>query len=232
MLEQRGHVPPGHGERAARYAGILAARLNLLPEDRRELELAARLHDVGKAGVRTSALGQRGVLTDDERASMREHPVRGARFLASVPSLARVAEAIRHHHEKYDGSGHPDGLRGDRIPLGARILAIADAYDLATSISPDGEPVPWPEALDRLREDRGTHFDPWLLDLFEAEIRSNPVPSRPLRPVMISTAGVMPYQATDDALRAFGVDGDLGETATLLDEEIEVLLDDGGVEPS
>ncbi|MHC5073062.1 MAG: HD-GYP domain-containing protein, partial [Planctomycetota bacterium] len=195
LLERRGLK--GHAERTCRYAMILAGRLGLTSEETRDLELAARLHDLGEAWLRPSLLDKNGPLDDGERACLRSLPDRGASILGRLPSLRRVAEIIRRHREKFDGSGYPDGLRGERIPLGARIVAIADAYDQLTTCASDGPPLAWPQALDRLQEDRGEHFDPWLLDLFEEEIRKAPVPE-PRNQVMISQAGVLPYKAAQE----------------------------------
>ncbi len=196
LLERRGLK--GHGERTCRYAMILAGRLGLTTEEIRDLEQAARLHDLGEAWLRPSLLDKNGPLDDGERACLRNLPDRGASVLGRLPSLRRVADIIRHHRERYDGSGYPDGLRGERIPLGARILAIADAYDQLTSCASRGRAARWPEALDTLSEDRGEHFDPWLLDLFEEEIRKAPVPKNPSREVTISMAGVLPYKAVQE----------------------------------
>ena len=193
LLERRGLT--GHAERTCRYAMILAQRLGLTSEETRDLEQAARLHDLGEAWLRPSLLDKDGPLDEGERACLRSLPDRGASVLGRLPSLRRVADIIRHHREKYDGSGYPDGLRGERIPLGARILAIADAYDQLTTCVSRGRPQRWPEALDSLSEDRGEHFDPWLLDLFEEEVRKAPVPKNASHQVMISAAGVLPYKA-------------------------------------
>lgn len=193
LLERRSL--PGHAERTCRYAMILAKRLGLTDEETRDLEVACRLHDLGEAWLRPSLLDKDGPLDEGERACLRSLPDRGASVLGQLPSLRRVAEIIRHHRERYDGSGYPDGLRGERIPLGARILAIADAYDQLTTCVTRGRVRRWPEALDTLCEDRGDHFDPWLLDLFEEEIRKAPTPRNASHQVMISAAGVLPYKA-------------------------------------
>jgi hypothetical protein len=221
QVERRDQTPPGHGARTARYALVLAERLDLLPADREELSLAARLHDLGKVAVRPALLEKAGPLDDEERASFRQHPDRGASFLQGIPTLRRIALMVRHHHEKYGGGGYPDGLRGDRIPIGARILAIADAYDVLTSAKLDGPAMAWPDALDRMREDRGEHFDPWLFDLFEEEIRRAPIPEQPIRYVMISTAGVVPYKVADEQASREGEDED--QAAEF--EELEVVPD-------
>lgn len=228
-LERRGITPPGHGERTSRYTRLLADRLELLPEDRTELELAARLHDMGKLWVRSSILRKVGPLNAVERESLRQHPERAARLLECVPTLRRVARSIRHHHERYDGDGFPHGLRGERIPLGARILAIADAYDQLTSWNIQGTPLTWPDALDKLREDRGVHFDPWLLDMFEDEIRKSPQPRAADVPVMISADGVVPYKAAEE-LRTEVEEEGAATFAELAEGDLELLADDGTAE--
>lgn len=197
-LEQRGCIPRGHGERTRRYAITLAERLGLDPASKRELAIAALLIDLGKVGVRPSALSKVGRLSEVERESLRQYPLRSAHLLAGLPGLRGAARIVRHHHEKYDGSGYPEGLRGERIPVRSRILAIADAYDLLTSMGPQGDAMSWPEALDRMHEDRGEHFDPDLLDLFEEEIRKAPTPTNRQSRVLISSAGVVPYKLAEE----------------------------------
>lgn len=222
-LERRGLTPPGHGDRTARYAAMLAARLSLLPEDRRELELACRVHDLGKAWLRPTVLEKQGPLDASEQESMRQHPVRAAAQLDAMPSLRRVAQIVRHQNECYGGSGHPDGLRGDRIPLGSRILAIATVYDVLTVCAAGDSPLEWQEALDKMAEDRGAVFDPWLLDLFAQEMRKSP-PGRADRPVMISPAGVV---ALRTAVASFAPDSetaeDLGQDIA---DELELMAED------
>jgi hypothetical protein len=235
-LEARGCALAGHGERTRRYAGILAERLDLEPHTRAAIETAAALLDLGNSGVRASALRKHGELTDVERASLRQAPVRGARLLSALPRAEDVADVVRHHREKYDGSGYPDGLRAERIPIGSRVVAIADAYDLLTTPGPRGGGLSWPLALERMREDRGEHFDPRLLDEFEAAIRERPVPAAPhSRPVVLhSPAGVVPYKLAEDRDDAAVEDVPTADSveAALLDEdlELEVLADDGGEE--
>jgi HD-GYP domain-containing protein (c-di-GMP phosphodiesterase class II) len=221
-LERRGLTPPGHGDRTARYAGMLAARLSLLPEDRRDLELACRVHDLGKAFLRPSVLEKQDLEPADQQ-SLRQHPVRAAAHLDSMPSLRRVAQIVRHQLECYGGSGQPDGLRGDRIPLGARILAIASVYDVLTVCAADDSPLEWQEALAKMAQDRGAVFDPWLLDLFAQEIRKSP-PGRSDRPVMISPAGVV---ALRTAVASFDNGEENGEDlAADLAEELELMSEE------
>jgi len=139
-----------------------------------------------------------GDLSEVERESLRQYPQRSAHLLAGLPGFRGVSRIVRHHHEKYDGSGYPEGLRGERIPVRSRILAIADAYDLLTSAGPHGCAMPWPEALDRMHEDRGEHFDPDLLDLFEEEIRKAPTPIKSDSRLLISSTGVVPYKRAEE----------------------------------
>jgi HD-GYP domain-containing protein (c-di-GMP phosphodiesterase class II) len=229
QVERRDQTPPGHCERTAKYSALLAERLSMCDDDCRDLELAARLHDVGKVAVRAALLAKKGPLTEEERATLRQHPERGASFFAGVPRLQRVAQIIRHHHEKYDGTGYPDGLRGDRIPLGARILAITDAYDVLTSRGINGTALAWMQALERMRVDRGEHFDPWLFDLFVAAIETTPMPEQPVRMLVISPQGVVPYKAAEPTPLEREVDASLDEEEVLeaASRDLEVVHEDG-----
>lgn len=225
-LERRRLVPPGHGERTARYAQVLASRLQLLPQDVRDLEMACRLHDLGKTWVRPSSLQKTDGLDQAERESLRQHPVRGADILQRMPELKRVSQFVRYQCEHYDGSGYPNGLRGERIPLGARILAIAAAYDLLTVCAIDGCQLTQDAALEQLAQDRGTLFDPWLLDLFAEEVRK--IPDEGGQPILISTAGAVPYKAADAPMSEDGEDDDLrfqreiaGDVEVMFDEPAE-----------
>ena len=197
-LEQRELVPSGHGGRTRRYALLMANKLDIDDHERRDLSEAALLLDIGKSCVRPSALVKSGRLDEIERESLRQHPVRGAHLLTGLPSLSGVALAIRHQQERYDGAGFPDGRRGPRIPLSSRILAISSAYDLLTCRRPGAGPMSWPDALDRLHEDRGELFDPELLDSFEQEIRLNAAPRPADDRIVISANGVLPYRAVHE----------------------------------
>lgn len=217
-LEQRGLVPAGHAERTARYALRLAERLELLPDDRRDLELACRLQDLGKAWLRPAVLVRREPLRPADQKSLQAHPVHAADHLGCLPGLRRVATIIRHRFEHHDGRGGPDALRGDRIPIGSRVLSIASSFDLLTTCG-DGRPLPWRTALERMAEDRGEVFDPWLFDLFADEIRRDPPVVQSDRPVMIVPGGSAPYRVESSALDEEGLDYDLGQ-------ELEVMLDE------
>ncbi|MGB3969495.1 MAG: HD domain-containing phosphohydrolase [Planctomycetota bacterium] len=218
-LERRRLVPPGHGERTAALAARLAERLQLLPADRADLALACRLVDLGKAAVRPSILQKQGQLTEVEAQSLQHHPVRAAEQMDVVPGLRRVGKILRHQLERYDGKGSPDGLRGDRIPLGARVLAVAAAFDVLTTCAAE-QPLSWQDALQQLGKERGEAFDPWLVDVLTEEVTKEP-PMPGDREVMIVPAGSMPWR---NATASDADDDGLG------DGELEVMLDDGGNE--
>lgn len=164
-LERQRVLVPGHADRTARLAGLLADRLGMIEADRQELDLACRLHELGKAWLRPALLHKEGVWDEADRDSLRNHPARAAALLESVPGLQEVAAIVRSQCERHDGAGWPNGLRGDRIPLGARILAVASRFDLIRS-GIHGWALGTEAALVQLRELRGSELDPWLVDLF------------------------------------------------------------------
>lgn len=219
-LEKRRLVPPGHGDRTARLAARIAERLQLLEADRNELDIACRLVDLGKASVRASILQKQGSLTDAEARSLEHHPVNAAEQLECVPALRRVAKILRHQLERYDGRGTPNGLRGDRLPLGSRILAIAASFDLLTTCAEE-TPLQWQEALQQLTKAKGEVFDPWLVELFAEEIERDP-PVSTDREVMIVPGSSLPWR-TVDADDADDADDDSSDE---LQSELEVMLDD------
>ena len=221
-LERRGLVPDGHGPRTSRYAMLLADRLSLVPMDRRDLALACRLADFGRAWIRPALL-QKKNLTQEEQALVRSHPVLAAERLDCLPSLRPVASIVRHQSERPDGCGLPEGLRNDRIPLGSRILAIASAFVRWTTCG-DPSPLSRDAALRRMAEERGEAYDPWLFDLFADCVRALPIDSKAAesdgadaKSVMILPAGSLPNAAQTE--REEGLDYDLGA-------ELEVMLEE------
>lgn len=150
-----------HSGRVARLCVATGRRLGLAEgEPIRELELAGLLHDIGKIGIPDAILGKTGRLTPAEFNIMRAHPEIGARIVSHVPGLERVAQAVLHHHERWDGTGYPCGLVGERIPLGSRIIAVADAFDSLTTVRPYRESISGAAALSELERSGGIHFDP------------------------------------------------------------------------
>lgn len=160
VLHERDGETADHSEREARYAEKIARRLGLTDDEIRVVVQAARLHDIGKVGVRDSVLRKAGPLTDEEWAEMTKHPVIGSDILNHLSLFRRGAKLVRHHHERYDGKGYPDGLKGEEIPLGSRIIAVADAFDAMISDRPYRKGIPVDEALRRLAAEAGRQFDP------------------------------------------------------------------------
>ncbi len=159
-----------HTERVGELAVRIARRVGL-PEERMEvLRWAGRLHDLGKIGIPNRILGKPGPLTPAEFEVMKQHPVRGWRVAARAGLLAQAAPIIRAHHERLDGSGYPDGLRGDEIPLEARIVAVADVWDALTSDRPYRKAMPLAQAVGIIRAEAGSRLDPRCVDALFAEL--------------------------------------------------------------
>jgi putative two-component system response regulator len=146
-VDSRNNLKSGHSEHLVAYVEQLGESLGFNEEDLQELRIAGWLHDIGKIGVPESILLKPGPLDAEETRIMREHPVRGENMCKPLKSLRRILPVIRHHHEKMDGSGYPDGLRGEDIPLKARILQVADIYDALTTPRPYRGVLPPEEAL-------------------------------------------------------------------------------------
>jgi putative nucleotidyltransferase with HDIG domain len=171
-LEAKDRYTHGHSARVTEYSLMIADRMNLSAEDLEQLRYAAQLHDVGKIGVDEAILRKPAALTNEERDAIQEHPVIGERILAPLDFLSRVKDIIRHHHERWDGRGYPDGLKGRDIQTLTQIMAVADAYDAMTSERPYRHAKSRDEALRELGRCKGTQFAPDVVDEFVAAIAS------------------------------------------------------------
>lgn len=165
-IEAKDAYTKGHCGRVAAYAMALAREAGYPDEQMESLEFASFLHDIGKIGVRDSVLLKPGPLDEDEWAHMRTHPVKGYEIASQIQILHPTMPAIRNHHERWDGKGYPDGLRGEAIPLSARIVAIADAYDAMATDRPYKKALPLEECEGLLRRNAGIMYDPALVALF------------------------------------------------------------------
>ncbi|EKP94630.1 HD-GYP domain-containing protein [Thermaerobacter subterraneus] len=172
-LEAKDRYTYGHADRVARLAVNIGRQLNLNDIELEQLQYAGILHDIGKIGVRDEILNKPGKYSPEEYEEMKKRPVIGARIVSGVNSLETVAYWIRHHHERYDGTGYPDGLKGEEIPLGSRIIAVADAFDAMLYDRPYKAGRPLPEVIDELKRCSGTHFDPKIVDVL-LDLISNP----------------------------------------------------------
>jgi HD-GYP domain-containing protein (c-di-GMP phosphodiesterase class II) len=142
--------------------------MGLPPEQVERVRHAGELHDAGKVAIPDAILSKPGPLDDEEWAFIRRHPLIGERIVASAPSLVEVAHLVRSTHERWDGGGYPDGLAGDGIPLGSRIVAVADAFDAMVSERPYSTALTREEAVAELRRNAGTQFDPAVVEAFRA----------------------------------------------------------------
>ena len=179
-LEAKDEYTRGHSDRVAALARRLALEAGLTMRQADVIAQSGLLHDLGKIGVPEHILRKPGPLTQEEWAVMRRHPVTGSQIVAPIESFAEGALIVRHHHEREDGSGYPDGLSGESIPLGARVVAVADVYDALTSERPYRRALTHAEALERLTAEAGRTLDARLTSLFTDMVAHAP-PDRPVR---------------------------------------------------
>ncbi|MDA8210299.1 MAG: HD domain-containing protein [Clostridia bacterium] len=158
----------GHVDRVSRYAQLIGTQLGLSQEELKTLKRAALLHDVGKIGVPESILNKQGPFNPEERRIMETHPLIAQGIFQDIsdPGLVKALDGVLYHHERIDGKGYPFGLKGDAIPLPARIIAVADTFDALTSDRPYRSRLPLEKAVAILKECRGTQLDRLLVDLF------------------------------------------------------------------
>ncbi|MFH1169190.1 MAG: diguanylate cyclase, partial [Chloroflexota bacterium] len=174
-VDARDHYTRSHSKKVSELALALAEALHLEPLEVSRVETCAMLHDIGKIGISDEILNKPGELTAEEWEAVRAHPQLGATIAGRVQQLAPCIDGIRHHHERYDGSGYPSGLKGEAIPLEARILAIADAFAAMTSARHYSAPLSNDEALDELKKGAGTQFDPRLVEVFVSVVAQRQV---------------------------------------------------------
>jgi putative two-component system response regulator len=170
MMEVRDRHLPGHSLRVAQVAASIAAELGRTDDEIEAVRIAGRLHDVGMICVGEGILSKPGPLSETEFARMKEHVIIGSEILAPMPNLRAVGSFVRSHHEHWDGSGYPDGLVGDCIPWGARLIAAAEVFDALTTSRPYRREQPLEEAIERIREMKGTVLDPQVVDALAATV--------------------------------------------------------------
>ncbi|GAA2755555.1 HD-GYP domain-containing protein [Actinopolymorpha rutila] len=185
-IETKDLYTRGHGERVARAARMLGTQVGWDGDRLDAVAEAGLLHDVGKIGVPTRVLQKDGRLTEEEFEAIKKHPLHGVEVVGDIAFLEDARAGIMHHHERYDGTGYPSGLRAGDIPVFARVLSISDAFDCMTSVRSYRAARPVPEALDELQRCRGSHFDPELVDQFVTAVEREgwqPAPAQPVQPV-------------------------------------------------
>jgi putative nucleotidyltransferase with HDIG domain len=173
----------GHSERVARYSSAIAKELALPTEEARKVRLSALLHDVGKIGVDDRIIRKPTALTDEEFDLMKAHPVKGAAIMEAIPQMADIIPGMKYHHEKWEGGGYPEGLKGEQIPLQARIVAVADAFDAMTTTRPYQKAMEVSYVLERLREMSSKRFDGQVVEaLARSHAKGELVPAEAASP--------------------------------------------------
>ena len=165
-IDTKSRWTAGHSERVTKHAVALAEKIGLDRETMEKIRIAALLHDIGKLGVSEAILNKPEKLADEEFAIIRNHPAMGEDIIKDIPHFTMVKSVVRYHHEKWDGTGYPDGLSKDSIPFAARIVAIADVWDAITADRPYRKGFTREKALEIMKSERGKLFDPGLLDVF------------------------------------------------------------------
>ncbi len=174
-MEAKDKNTSGHSMRVVKYAIMMGERLGLSEGEMFILQLSATLHDIGKIGMPDNILKKASSLQEMEYVLVKEHPLTGSRIVGRIDELKEVAAIIKHHHERFDGSGYPDGLKGEVIPLISRILAIVDAFEAIISDRVYRKGLTPKDAIDELKKHSGTQFDPYLLKLFVEEIEKQAI---------------------------------------------------------
>jgi len=165
ILESKEPYTSGHSERVSMYSGIIAQDLLLTPQEKEDLQIATLLHDIGKIGLSNRLLKKNG-LSQDDCLDIRQHPVKGVHLIEPLSFSPSITSAIRHHHEWWNGSGYPDGLSGEEIPLLARIISLADSYDAMASDRPYRQGLSIKKVEDEIAKNAGIQFDPKIVSLF------------------------------------------------------------------
>ncbi|MDD2702457.1 MAG: HD domain-containing protein [Candidatus Omnitrophica bacterium] len=174
VIDARDHYTKRHSENVTKYSLMIAKAAGLSPEQTDIIKRAALLHDIGKIGIRDDVLLKTTRLTPEDFSRIKTHPVIGDEIVKSLPFLKDVATLVRHHHERYDGKGYPDGIAGSAIEFGARILAVADSFDAMTTDRPYRKRLSLEEARTELVNNKSTQFDPAIVDKFLKIIENNP----------------------------------------------------------
>jgi putative two-component system response regulator len=162
----------GHSARVAAFAATVAHHMNLSDDDVEDVRMAGRLHDLGKIGIRESVLNKGGKLTDEEYQHVKQHVLIGSQILAPLEHLGQIVAIVRSHHEHWDGTGYPDGLAADDIPIGARIICAAELYDALTTTRPYQEKLAPEQAVGRMRELSGSVLDPAVVDAVTSSVQA------------------------------------------------------------
>ncbi len=172
ILESKEPYTNGHSERVSYYAELIAQELNFSPREKEDLQIATLLHDIGKIGL-SNRLLEKADLTQGENQDIRLHPIKGVYLIESLAFSHEIIQGIRHHHERWDGAGYPDGLAGEEIPLIARIISLADSYDAMTSDRPYRQCLSTKKVQEELEKNAGVQFDPQIVSVFIKQFQNS-----------------------------------------------------------
>ena len=166
-IDARDHYTYSHSDNVTRYSELISRQMNVDIKDIADIKDACQLHDLGKIGVHDNILGKAGTLTQEEFNEIKLHSEKGAQILEPLKFLENVTDIVKHHHERWDGKGYPDGLKAEIIPLGSRIMAVADSYDAMVSARPYRQVgLTVLEAIEEIKKNSGTQFDPIVVEAF------------------------------------------------------------------
>ena len=165
-VEAKDSYTRGHSDRVSEYSVLIGKHMNLAEEDLNALRIGGLFHDIGKIGVPDSILLKTDKLTDDEYSEIKNHPTIGAHILSTATIFQNLIPIVKHHHEKYDGTGYPGKVKGEEIPFFARIAAVADTFDAMTSKRSYRDPLPLDVVRAEFERCKGTQFDPKIADVF------------------------------------------------------------------
>lgn len=165
-VEAKDKYTRGHSDRVSAYSVLIGERLHLSPEEMNTLRIGALFHDIGKIGIPDSILLKNDTLTNDEYSEIKNHPTIGAHILSNATIFADIIPIVKHHHERYDGKGYPSQLKGDNIPLLARIVAVADTFDAMTSRRSYRNAMGYSYTVHEIEKCKGTQFDPEIANVF------------------------------------------------------------------
>jgi putative nucleotidyltransferase with HDIG domain len=164
-IDAKDHYTYNHSNRVAKMSSSLAKEMGVEEKIIKKIEHAASIHDIGKIGIDENILKKNGRLTPEEYGEIKKHPIIGVRIVQSVPFLEDAIPVILYHHERYDGKGYPEGMKGNQIPVSARIVAVADAVDSMMSARPYRDALTMDKVLSELRDNAGAQFDPEIVNI-------------------------------------------------------------------
>jgi putative nucleotidyltransferase with HDIG domain len=197
-LDAKSSYTRGHSDRVAELSWAIARESGMADQEAESARLAGHLHDIGKIGIPDTIIGKPGALEAEERATMKRHTVIGSSLVEQVAQLRSFAPSVRGHHERWDGSGYPDGLAGEAIPVESRIICIADSFDAMTSARSYRDRIEADAAVEEIRRCAGAHYDPKYVAAFERLFFAGELPLLLRIEELVNADPVLVYRAESD----------------------------------